>query len=208
MKPKKKKCREKAPGCQGEYFPRSSFQKTCHNISCAIQRAERDRKAKKKKQACERARKDRIAREALKPRRKWIQEAQQAFNKYILARDYGKSCISCGVAFSETSFGSKFDAGHYRSIGSSHNNRFNLHNIHGQCVRCNRDLSGNTVEYRKGLIKRIGLEKVETLEANNERKNFDIEYLKRIKRIFNKKARMKKRRRDINNSTLVGEEFR
>ena len=51
-------------------------------------------------------------------------------------------------------------------------------------------------DYRINLIEKIGLEKVEYLENNNDldlNKN-DIEYLKRIKRIFNKRARSYEKR--------------
>jgi hypothetical protein len=56
-------------------------------------------------------------------------------------------------------------------------------------VKCNRYLSGNVAEYRKGLIERIGIEKVEALEAMNAVGNIGKkeEYLIRIKKIFTKK---------------------
>ena len=56
--------------------------------------------------------------------------------------------------------------------------------------KCNRENSGNIVEYRAELIKRIGIGRVERLEQDNETKKFSIEYLKRIKKIFNKKYRL------------------
>jgi hypothetical protein len=70
---------------------------------------------------------------------------------------------------------------------------FNMHNCHSQCVHCNRHLSGNVVEYRKGLIDRIGLDKVEALENDNEVRRFDIDYYKRVKSIFSRKLRHKKK---------------
>jgi hypothetical protein len=85
--------------------------------------------------------------------------------------------------------GGSFDAGHYRSRGSASHLRFNLLNIHKQCVKCNRFKSGNAVDYRIELIKRIGLENVEKLESDNKPRKFTIEYLKRLKKIFNKRAR-------------------
>jgi hypothetical protein len=41
---------------------------------------------------------------------------------------------------------------------------FNEDNVHGQCVECNSYKSGNRVNYLKGLIERIGREKVLRLE--------------------------------------------
>jgi len=60
-------------------------------------------------------------------------------------------------------------------------------------VRCNRYLSGNIVEYRKSLITRIGIAKVEALETNNEARRFDIDYYRRVKAIFSRKLKLKKR---------------
>jgi len=56
-------------------------------------------------------------------------------------------------------------------------------------VNCNRDLSGAVVDYRISLIRRIGIDRVEQLECDNSIRKFDIEYLKRIKFLFNKKAK-------------------
>lgn len=137
--------------------------------------------------------KDRVKREQLKTAGDYIKEAQAAVNRYIRARDCGKPCISCGESYSNA-YGGKFDCGHYRSRGSASHLRFNLLNMASQCVKCNRFLSGNVVEYRINLINRIGLENVERLENNNEPRKFSIEYLKRVKKIFNKRARFYERR--------------
>jgi hypothetical protein len=37
--------------------------------------------------------------------------------------------------------------------------------VHGQSVHDNRDLHGNLIAYREGLIKRIGVERFDALEA-------------------------------------------
>ena len=125
--------------------------------------------------------------QALKTNSELIREAQSAVNGYIRARDHGKPCISCGN-LPEQKYGGSMDAGHYRSRGAAPNLRFNLLNIHSQCVKCNRFNSGNVVDYRINLIKRIGLENVESLECNNVQVKFSREYLIRIKKIFNKRA--------------------
>lgn len=123
-------------------------------------------------------------------------EAQAAVNAYIRARDFGKPCISCG-AMPEQKRGGTMDAGHYRSRGAASHLRFNVLNIAGQCVRCNRYNSGNAVDFRIGLIERIGVDLVEKLESDNEPRKFDVDYLKRVKRIFNKRARWYKKRRGM-----------
>jgi len=135
------------------------------------------------------SRENRARKESLKKRSEWLREAQAAFNSYIRVRDRGKPCVSCGVSEGVLKHGGTFDAGHYRSVGSTAHLRFNTRNVHGQCKKCNRYLSGRIVDYRKNLITRIGEDKLNELENNNEIRKFDIEYLKRVKKIFSKKAR-------------------
>jgi len=129
--------------------------------------------------------------EKLKTRSDYMKEAQAAFNAYVRARDKDDACISCGNYVLDDQIGGGWDAGHYRSTGSAPHLRFHLHNCHKQCVKCNRFLSGNVAEYRKGLIKKIGMEKVEALEAMNAVENIGKkeEYLMRIKKIFTKKKK-------------------
>jgi len=83
--------------------------------------------------------------------------------------------------------------GHYRSVGSAPHLRFHLWNAHKQCVKCNRYLSGNVADYRVGLIWKLGHTKVEWLEKQDASKNYSIDDLKRIKRIFTKKLRMRQK---------------
>ena len=128
--------------------------------------------------------------EKLKTRSDYMKEAQIAFNAYIRVRDKGKPCVSCGAYEGLLKHGGNFDAGHYRSVGSTPHLRFNIFNCHAQCKKCNNHLSGNVIEYRKALCKRYGSEFVELLDNRNEIRRFDIPYLKRIKSIFNKKKRL------------------
>ena len=137
-------------------------------------------------------------RESLKSKSQWDKEAQSAFNRYIRIRDEGKECVSCGnplLGKSNYLTGSAIDASHYRSRGAASHLKFNVFNVHSACTRCNRQLSGNAVEYRIRLIERIGQERVERLESDNEPRRFDIPYLQRIKSIFNRKARALEKRR-------------
>lgn len=133
---------------------------------------------------------NRERKQKLKTKSDYLKEAQTAFNAYVRARDHDKPCISCGQ-WTYDRYGGGWDCGHYRSVGSAPFLRFNLWNAHKQCVKCNRYLSGNVAEYRKVLIDRIGIEKVEALEGMNAVENTGKkdEYLIRLKRIFNKKKR-------------------
>lgn len=163
------------------------------DVDCAKDFAIANIEKGRKKKVAEVKKRDRVRKEKLKTAGDYIKEAQVAVNRYIRARDHGKPCISCGVRYSN-SYGGKFDCGHYRSRGSASHLRFNLLNMASQCVKCNRNLSGNVVEYRKGLVNKIGLDRVEQLEHDNSVRKFDVDYLKRLKRIFNKRARFYEKR--------------
>jgi len=75
-------------------------------------------------------------------------------------RDDVASCISCGKVGSIK----LMDGGHYISRAKTIT-AFSPLNVHAQCKYCNQHLSGNLVEYRKGLITKIGIDSVEFLES-------------------------------------------
>ncbi len=162
----------------------------------AKKKADSERRSKVEAQQERRSLK--VRKEALKSKSQWDKEAQSAFNRYIRIRDEGKSCVSCDsplIGKSNYLTGSAIDASHYRSRGAASHLKFNVFNVHSACTRCNRQLSGNAVEYRIRLIERIGLERVERLESDNEPRRFDIPYLQRIKSIFTRRARALEKRR-------------
>ena len=168
-----------------ESFTRSRpLQAICSKFECAVELANRSqakRLAKElkieKKQTIER-------KEKLKTRSKWIKEAQSAFNAYIRERDKDKLCICCPTPLSSAQIGGGFDCGHYRSVGSAPHLRFDPNNAHGQTKKCNRWGSGRAVDYRIGLIARIGLEAVEALEADNTIHKWTIDELRAIKAFY------------------------
>ena len=82
-----------------------------------------------------------------------------------------------------------FDCGHYRSIGSAPHLRFDERNAHGQRKKCNRWGAGRAVDYRLGLIQRIGLEAVQSLESAQAHAKWTIDDLKAIKARY--KAKLK-----------------
>ena len=86
---------------------------------------------------------------------------------------------------------------HFRSVGAASAVRFNLWNIHKACSICNHHLSGNIAGYKPRLIQKIGLEKVEWLESQNQVVRHDIEYLKRYKRVMGKRLRMLEKRNAV-----------
>lgn len=191
---KPKKCRV----CRRPFIPARPLQSCCQ-YSCAITYSRgsgaRQSAATKRVRAAEK----RELREKLKTKRDWMKEAQAEFNKFIRERDYGKPCICCGKYPTSADAGLRghlWDAGHYRSVGAAGHLRFNEDNCHRQLVQCNRDRSGNAVEYRIRLIERIGLERVEALEHDNTIRRFDIASLKSVIYTYRAKAKALKAARE------------
>ena len=116
-----------------------------------------------------------------------MKDAQQVFNEFIRNRDKTEPCISC-----QRFHQGQYHAGHFVSVGSRPNLRFNEQNVHKQCAPCNNHLSGNIIQYRMNLIKKIGIEAVVQLETDFEPKKYTIDELKEIVQIYRKKVKMLK----------------
>jgi len=172
MKVKQKTCRV----CKQKHVPTRAIQPTCNKYECLVTyaqgAAEKAAIARKKREA--RVHKDKL--EAIKPKSEYMREAQRVFNIYIRTRDAAENCISCG-----RNHQGQWHAGHYRSTGSSPHLRFCELNVHKQCAPCNNHLSGNIVNYRIGLIQKIGMGKVLEIECDNVAKHYTIDDLKAIK---------------------------
>lgn len=125
--------------------------------------------------------------EALKTKRDYMKEAQVAFNAYIRERDKHELCICCNQFLSSGDVGGAYDCGHYRSVGSAPHLRFDERNAHGQRKFCNRWGYGRAVDYRIGLIRRIGKEAVEALEADQSPKNYTKDDLIQIRALYKQK---------------------
>ncbi|AWX14823.1 recombinase NinG [Mergibacter septicus] len=193
----KKKFKRKCKICGERFETYDSFRQWCSpecGVTLAKQKQAKQReKAEREKVRSEKAR-IRAVKEGLKTHNQFIKEAQSAVNKYIRVRDENKECISCGTPLISEKLGGGFDAGHFRSRGSAPHLRFYTLNIHGQCKRCNRWLSGNYHEYRIGLIERLGIEKVQTIESDQRPRHYSDDDLRRIKRIFERKTKWLEKR--------------
>ena len=152
---KPKACKQ----CGSAFLPCRPMQSVCSPI-CASRLVKASKKAE--------VQTTRARREAIKTIPQLIREAQFAFNAYIRARDREKPCICCGQPLELSAVGGGYDCGHYRSTGSASHLRFDEDNAHGQRKVCNRYGAGRAVDYRIGLIARIGLARVEALETNNQ----------------------------------------
>jgi hypothetical protein len=165
----------KNPECGASFKPSfSTAQKVC-SWACGLAIAPENRE-KARKAIAEVGRKEiRAAKERIKPRAQYVREAQQAFNEWIRLRDAALPCVSCGRHHE-----GQYHAGHYRTVGANPELRFEPLNVWKQCAPCNNHKSGDIVNYRIELVRRIGAEKVEWLEGPHEPKKYTIEELKAL----------------------------
>ncbi|MBI6555751.1 recombination protein NinG [Pseudomonas veronii] len=188
--PKPKTC--KNPACRASFVPQRLGQAVC-SPKCALAIKEVNQ-AKARKSLAQVGRADiKVRKEALKSRGDHMREAQQAFNEYIRTRDQaaGHLCISSGKPLDWS--GNAVDAGHYRSVGSAPHLRFDERNCHAQSKQDNRFLSGNAVDYRIGLIARIGQDAVDALESDQSVRKYTVDEIKAIKAEYRAKTRELKR---------------
>jgi hypothetical protein len=171
-KVKMKRCRV----CREPFMPRLTTQPCCYKYECQVTYATAHALKSHEKRVKADRRETREKKQALKTRSQWMKEAQVEFNKYVRLRDAALPCISCGRFHT-----GQWHAGHYRSVGSTPELRFCDENVWRQCAPCNNHLSGNIVNYRLELIRRIGVDKVEWLEGKHEPKHYTIDDLKAIK---------------------------
>lgn len=155
--PKQHKCKV----CGDYYVKFQSTQQVC-SVKCAMVMGKRKSEEARKKQAKADRLLQRQKLQALKSRSDWLKDLQKVFNQFIRLRDKDLPCISCGRYHQ-----GQWHAGHYKTVGSSPELRFCEENVHKQCSPCNNHLSGNIVNYRLGLIEKIGLERVEWLERQD-----------------------------------------
>jgi gamma-glutamylcyclotransferase (GGCT)/AIG2-like uncharacterized protein YtfP len=175
MKQKPKTCKV----CRERFVPTiSTLQATCTKVSCVLQYAKRS-KAKEASEEIKRMR------EKIKTLSDYRRELQQVFNKFIRLRDKDKPCISCS-----RKLGTKYDAGHYFSVGSYPNLRFDEDNVHGQCVECNQHKHGNLIEYGERLQDRIGEEAFDKLYMRRTQSlRLSVDQMKELIKIYKSKIK-------------------
>ena len=166
----------KTKGCSNQFVQYSTLQNKC--IPCSIKKGRKIEAKIERKET-------RAAKLAIKSKGQWAKEAQQAFNRWVRARDFHRGCVCCN----NKHYQGQYHAGHYLSVGAYPELRFSLINCHKQKSSCNNYKSGNQVNYRRYLIGIIGVENVEWLESKHEPKRYTIEDYKEIKTGFNAWAR-------------------
>lgn len=144
--------------CNEVFTPNRPLVPVC-SPKCAIEYTNKLKANKAKKEKS-------ILKEKLKTLSDLEAEAKKSFQRYVRLRDKDLPCISCNNSNTKDWAG-----GHYFSAGMYSGLMFDERNCHKQCnTHCNKYLSGNLLEYRKGLIKRFGNEFVEKLESESDQK--------------------------------------
>lgn len=158
--------------CRASFVPSRMGQAVCSPACAMIDAPRHEPKARKALADIER--KDiKVRKEKLKSRADHAKDTQQAFNEWVRLRDAELPCVSCGRHHD-----GQYHAGHYRTVAANPAIRFEPLNVHKQCAPCNNHKSGDIVNYRIELLKRIGAEAVEWLEGPHEPKRYTVEQLK------------------------------
>ena len=154
------------------YTPKYSSTEPCPKYECRLQHLEANvAKINRANKA--------TARDSIKSYAQRLGEAKKVFQKWIRLRDKDKPCISCGSISSTV-----WDGGHFKKAELYSGVIFHEYNVNIQCGKCNRFLGGNELNYRTGLIAKIGEEAVLNLEHLAEMsrmKKYTNEELEEIK---------------------------
>ena len=148
MKQTTRKCKY----CLERYTPKYSTTEPCPKYECRLRHLEANTaKINRANKA--------IARNEIKSYAQRLGEAKKVFQRWIRLRDKDKPCISCGSISSTV-----WDGGHFKKAELYSGVIFNEYNVNIQCGKCNRFLGGNELNYRTGLIAKIGEQAVLNLE--------------------------------------------
>jgi hypothetical protein len=173
--------------CKRVFTPFRAMTKVC-SVPCSLEYARKVAARKEAKAAREERKATREAKEKIKTRGEHLKELQAVFNEWVRLRDAGLPCIACGRHHQGQNH-----AGHYRSVGSCPELRFEPDNVHLTCQPCNVHLSGNLIQMRIGMIKKIGLARVEWLEGPHEPKKYTIAEIQEMKTFYRAEVRRMKR---------------
>ncbi len=182
---KPRRCDPRKGGCGEVFTPSRPMQPAC-GPNCALGFVARANAKKAAALARADRAQTRAALDAIKTVPTLKKEVTAAFHAYVRARDRaaGYACICCDRPLQWDVPGGAVDAGHYRSRGAVDHLRFDPDNCHAQRADCNRF---GATDYRGGLIKRIGLERVEALEANNAPVKWTREGLRQLRDLYRRK---------------------
>ena len=155
---------------------------TLCNYECAIEYAKQSEEKRRKKKKTENRK---AIKEFNNQDKKVLKElAQKLANKYGRLRDLyhnGHRCCTCSNT-------GKMDGGHFLPTSGYSAIRYNVNQIHQQCVPCNRYNGGRPKEYRVFMVDKYGEDYVQQLESNKGvLRSYSEEYYQRFIKIARKK---------------------
>jgi hypothetical protein len=150
---------------------------------CLIRKRKEDAKAERES--------FKARKEKLKTITEWEHECKDIVQKIARIRDRADGCISCHMG---PDYAGQWHGSHFRPAGNHSAVELHLWNIHKSCAQCNKYKGGNIAGYRPRLIEKIGLERVEWLESQNQVTKRSVEYLKRFKKVMGKRLRRMEKR--------------
>lgn len=113
-------------------------------------------------------------------------ECRTIVQKIARIRDRDDGCISCHMP---ANYSGLWHGSHFRPAGNNAAVQFHLWNIHKSCAQCNLFKGGNLSAYRPRLVEKIGLDRVEWLESQNQAVKTNVDYLIRFKAVMGKRLR-------------------
>lgn len=182
-----KTCREPLPkATHGTIYQNAGY--CCVECLADHERAKRLNRALKKKSKPKRDRSGDLSHQ--------IELTQSVFNRFIRTLDSGKPCISCGRSVC----GGVWDAGHFRSVGSCPELRFDPRNCYLQgsgCNRANRRPDKNNsrnaetiaAEYDSRLRDLMGGELVDWIKGPHPASHWTIDELKKMRSMLSAETR-------------------
>lgn len=146
----------------------------------------------------EKSKKKKEEKEAVEKKSELEKKLQKEFNSIIRIIDTGKGCISCRHGW-RVKWTRQGHAGHWLSVGSNPQLRYNFNNCYLQCSICNNHKSSNSREYDKGIKRHYGQETLDKMQG-----------LKKIKELHLTKEELRDfivKIRDIKKEIMSGNDF-
>jgi hypothetical protein len=155
-------------------------------VKANLPKLEKKRVQLARRRAAEGKRAIRARKQALKTPTELEQDCRRIVQKIARIRDRDDGCISCEKG---PNWQGQWHGSHFRSVGACSALSLHLWNIHKACSVCNHHKSGNIAEYAPRLVRKIGQERVDWLNSQNQTVRRSREYLERFKKVMGKRLR-------------------
>lgn len=160
-------------------------------VKYSIESAPKQQKKIDKAKKIENNREKRERRRDSKPHQ--LELTRISCNRFIRELDKGKQCISCG----RRKCGARMEAGHYKSVASHPELRFDPRNIYLQGAGCNQATSNrskNTMTVAKDYESRLrgvmGNAMVNWLNGPHKAKHYSCDDLRAMRKVFDAEHRL------------------